>query len=96
MEFAGIDAKALKKQLATGKGDGEILDWVKQNCETAVGRSLKSKPGQRGRSGARLTIPIPANYFNSLHKQVAPERTDITSWFDLLDVDDFGSYGGKV
>jgi len=25
-EFAGIDAEALKKQLAAGKGDGEILE----------------------------------------------------------------------
>src|SRR6266853_2292423 len=27
--FLGIDAEALKAQLATGKGDGEILGWIK-------------------------------------------------------------------
>src|SRR2546425_5318307 len=33
LEFAGIDAEALKKQLAAGKGDGEILDWVQKNTK---------------------------------------------------------------
>ena len=35
-------------------------------------------------------------YFNELHKKVAAGRADLTSWFDLLDVDDYASYGGKV
>ena len=35
-------------------------------------------------------------YFHGLHKQVAPKREDIASWFDLLDVDDYVSYGGNA
>jgi hypothetical protein len=26
----------------------------------------------------------------------APKRTDIVTWFDLLDVDDYVSFGGKA
>src|SRR5207302_9953830 len=33
LEFAGISAEALKKQLAAGKGDGEILEWVEKNAK---------------------------------------------------------------
>src|ERR1700722_13199899 len=33
LEFAGIDAEALKKELATGKGDGEILEWIQANAK---------------------------------------------------------------
>src|SRR3954467_12557190 len=33
LEFAGIDAEALKQQLAAGKGDGEILEWVQTNAK---------------------------------------------------------------
>src|SRR6266536_2808568 len=33
LEFAGIDAEALKKQLAAGKGDGEILAWIEKNAK---------------------------------------------------------------
>lgn len=36
------------------------------------------------------------DYFHGVHQQVAPKRTDIASWFDLLDMDDYASFGGKV
>ena len=32
--FAGTDAEALKQQLATGSGDGEILAWLAANSTT--------------------------------------------------------------
>src|SRR6185295_994214 len=33
LDFAGIDPAALKKQLAAGKGDGEILQWIEKNAK---------------------------------------------------------------
>src|SRR4051794_12498707 len=33
LEFAGIDPEALKKELAAGKGDGEILEWTQANAK---------------------------------------------------------------
>jgi hypothetical protein len=95
LEFAGIDAKALKKQLAAGKGDGEILAWVKTNAKprrTEAEIELWSAWQER----RAPDNPDSRGFFNTLHQQIAPERTDIVSWFDLLDVDDYGSYGGAV
>ena len=40
--------------------------------------------------------PDGREYFNGLHKAGAPTRTDITTWFDVLDMDDFASFGGKA
>ena len=34
LNFAGIKADALKKQLALGKSDSEILDWINANSTT--------------------------------------------------------------
>src|SRR3954465_12589103 len=31
LEFLGIDADALRSELAKGKGDGEIFDWIQAN-----------------------------------------------------------------
>ena len=31
LEFAGIDAEALKKEL--GKSDGEVLEWIEKNAK---------------------------------------------------------------
>src|SRR5438552_4454115 len=33
LSFLGLDAEALKQQLTTGKGDGEILEWIQQNAK---------------------------------------------------------------
>lgn len=95
LAFAGIEAKALKKQLAAGKGDGEILDWVKKNAKPPRTES-EIEAWSTWQERRTPDNPDSREFFNGLHKKVAPARTDITSWFDLLDVDDFGSYGGKV
>src|SRR5438034_11382184 len=34
LQFSGIDADALKQQLAAGKGDWEILGWLQTNSTT--------------------------------------------------------------
>lgn len=95
LEFAGIDPEALKKQTATGKGDGKILAWVTKNAKPArtaseiAAWSLHQEQRSPGDVGSR-------EYFHGLHTKVAPLREDIVSWFDLLDLDDYVSFGGKA
>lgn len=95
VEFVGIDPEALKQELAAGKGDGEILEWI-----NAHAKHQRTAPEIEAWSlwQERRTPDNPDSraYFNELHTAAAPKRTDITSWFDLLDVDDYGSFGGKV
>lgn len=95
LEFTGIDPKALKKQLAAGKSDGEILAWINANAKpkrTAPEIAAWSA-WQEQRSPDN---PDSREFFNKIHRQVAPKRTDIVTWFDLLDVDDYVSFGGKA
>jgi hypothetical protein len=33
INFLGLDVAALREQLAAGKGDGEILEWVNANAK---------------------------------------------------------------
>ncbi len=35
-------------------------------------------------------------YMSELHAKIAPKREDITTWFDLLDVDDYVTFGGQA
>jgi hypothetical protein len=95
LQFAGIDSGKLKKQLETGKGDGAILEWVRKNSSTqpAAAQILAWSMHQEQRAPSDTEA---RKYFNDLHEKVAPQRDDLTSWFDLLDADDFGSFGGKV
>ena len=95
LKFVGIDAEALKKHLAAGKGDGEILDWIQANAkhkrtevEIAAWSTMIDQRAP-GNTEART-------YFNNLHEKAAPKREDIVSWSDLLDLDDYVSFGGKA
>lgn len=94
LEFAGISAEALKKQLAAGKGDGEILAWIEKHAKHRRADSeivaWSAHQEQRAPSDSESRA-----YFNDLHSKTAPQREDIATWFDLLDVDDYASFGGK-
>jgi hypothetical protein len=93
LEFAGIDPEALKKEL--GKSDTEILEWIKTHAKhkRTMSEILAWSAWQDQRSPDN---PDSREYFNSLHKAGAPKRTDISSWFDVLDMDDFVTFGGKA
>jgi hypothetical protein len=95
LEFTGINAEALKKQLAAGKGDWEIFEWVQKN-----GKHKRTEPEIAAWSDfAERRVPEDIEsreFFNELQKKAAPNREDVRTWFDLLDVDDYVSFGGKA
>jgi hypothetical protein len=95
LDFAGVDPEALLRQLKTGKGDGEILEWIHANAGLKRTDSeiaaWSTQAEQRGPSD-----PESREYFNGLHTKAAPKREDVATWFDLLDVDDYVSFGGKA
>lgn len=93
LEFVGIDPKALKKQLT--KSDTAVLEWVKANAKhQRTGPEIVAwSAWQEQRAPDN---PDSREYFNGLHKAGAPKRTDIVTWFDVLDLDDYVSFGGKA
>jgi hypothetical protein len=94
-QFTGIDAEALKQQLAAGKGDGEILEWITANAKfKRTAPEIEAWSIFQDRRAP--DNPDSRSYLNEIHTSVAPKRTDIASWFDVLDVDDYASFGGQV
>lgn len=94
-EFVGVDAEALKQQLADGKGDGEILKWIQENSTT------RPRPSDIAAWSSLQERRVPTDpesraFFNELHSKAAEHREDIATWFDLLDLDDYVSFGGKA
>jgi hypothetical protein len=93
LEFAGIDAGALKKQLAAGKSDGEILSWVRQQAKN------KHTEAEILAWSAFQNLRAPSDtesreFFQGQHAKIAPKRDDVATWFDLLDLDDYVTFGG--
>jgi hypothetical protein len=94
-EFVGIKAEALKKQAAQGKGDGEMLAWIEANAKFK--RSAVEIAAWSAFSEQRVPADLESRkYFSELHAAAAPKREDLGTWFDLLDVDDFVTFGGKA
>jgi len=95
LNFVGINPAAMKKELAKGKGDAEILTWIEKNAKHKRTDSeivaWSSHAEQRPPAD-----PESREYFNGLHKKAGAHREDIVTWFDLLDLDDYVSYGGKA
>lgn len=95
LNFAGVNAEALKAELAQGKGDGEILEWFNANAEN------KREPFEIAQWSAWRETAVPTDaetreFFNGLHKAAGPKRDDIATWADLLDLDDYVTFGGKA
>jgi hypothetical protein len=94
--FLGLDAAALSEQLATGKGDGEILEWVLKNAKTPRTEweieQWSAHHERRGPTSDAETL----GYFAKYASQVSATREDLTTWMAVLDADDYITFGGKA
>lgn len=94
MDFVGVDQKALKKEIAKGKSDSELLAWINSHAKTPrTGPEIAAwSQWQDQRAPGNTEMRA---YFNESHEKYAPKREDIVTWFDLLDLDDYVSFGGQ-
>jgi hypothetical protein len=93
LEFVGIDPEVLKKQL--NQSDSAVLEWINQNAKykRTMPEILAWSAWQEQ---AAPDNPESREHFNEIQKAAAPKREDIATWFDVLDVDDYASFGGKT
>ena len=94
LEFVGVNPDALRKQLAADKSDGEVLEWIQKNakhkrtepeiCAWSMYQAQRAPADTESRQ-----------FFQETHKKIAPKREDVVTWFDLLDLDDYVTFGGK-
>jgi hypothetical protein len=90
--FTGIDADALLEEVKRGGSDTQLLAWVRERskrlpAEIHAWSSWLEQHGPGGAAGHEWAAEtIKAN---------AGDRDDIRSFADLLDFDDYVSFGGK-
>jgi hypothetical protein len=94
--FVGVDHEALKTELAKGGGDLELLTWIQANSknqrqpwEIAAWSEFHLR---RSPDSDHETITD----FAEEVRKFNPNREDIHTWFDLMDLDDYCSFGGKA
>lgn len=97
LDFVGIDLVELKEAVATGKGDGELLEWI-------LGKARQPRlPHEIEAFSAWHERRVPMAHDKRAkfsHIQASTEagsrRQDVGTWFELLDMDDHASFGGKI
>lgn len=94
--FTGINAEALKSELATGKGDGEMLVWIEENATSKRNpweiQQWSAYFNERTPSGDVETLEFFAKRVGDLSKV----REDVVTWADYLDLEDHVTFGGKA
>lgn len=84
-EFLGIDHEALLKAITDGTG--AVHAFVKAHIEKKTPAELEAWNSKFLASGPEAGSDG-EKFFHELRGQVAPDRTDVTAWADLLDLDE--------
>jgi hypothetical protein len=92
LKFTGIGHEAMLAEIKKGGSDSEVLAWVRANTtrlpsEIAAWSLWMRTHAPGGAEGHE--------WFSEVIKSNASGRDDIFGFFDLLDLDDFRSFGGN-
>jgi hypothetical protein len=90
--FLGISADDVLKLLKDGKSDSEVLAWIRDNTKRTDFEIYQWSEYQTQRAPSDIEG---REYVSGMVKNVAAERDDVVTWFDMLDLDDYASFGGK-
>jgi len=84
-EYLGMDAKAFLNTVKGAKDDSEIEAYAQIFISKKDPRSVEA-------FNKKWLAAVPTGdslkHFNELRTKIAPTRTDVTSWPDLLDLDE--------
>ena len=91
-EFTGIGHQGFLAAVKTGKSDTEMLAWVSAHS--------KRRPLEIVQWSAWMESRCPGGAeghgrFQEIISKLAPERMDIATFFERLDLDDYVSFGGR-
>lgn len=85
-EFLGTDGEEFARKVKELDTDQAIADWVQRSF------LVHKTPAEIERfNGERMHWHPDADhrpFFEGLRNKIAPDRTDVTTWFDLLDLDE--------
>ncbi len=95
VNFVNVDAKGIRQQLEAGKGDQEVLEWIEANCKSK--RTPSEIAAWSDYHDHRGFGDIESmQWVAEQIQKYGPKREDIDTWFALLDLDDYVSFGGKA
>lgn len=96
VQFLGFDPEALLKELATGKGDWEMLEWIQAHSKAPRSpweiEAWSAYMDKRAPDSDAETLAFFAEHLGRLSKT----REDIKTFFEFGELDDYVTFGGKA
>jgi Domain of unknown function (DUF5069) len=93
LSFTGLNAEDILDLLKQGKSDTEVLAWIRERVTKNEWDIAAWSQYQNGRGPSDCES---REFFNESIQKIAPGRDDLLTWFDLLEVDDYVSFGGAA
>jgi hypothetical protein len=85
--FLGVDGNALLEVIKKANSESEIEAYLKPFVDRKSPQEIEAFNADFVTHAPKAGTPG-AEYFLELRNQVAPDRTDVTTWPDLLDLDE--------
>ncbi len=96
VRFLGFDADALLKELEQGKGDWEILQWIQAHCKNPrVPWEIDAWSNFMEKRGPDSDVET-LEFFTDYLAKSSKVREDLKTWFEIIELDDYVSFGGKA
>jgi len=96
VKFLGFDPRALLKKLATGKSDGEMLEWVQAHSKTPrAAWEIEPWSAFMEKRAPDTDAETLASFAKNLG-QLSKTREDVKTFFEFGELDDYVSFGGKA
>ncbi|MDR2462549.1 MAG: DUF5069 domain-containing protein [Verrucomicrobiales bacterium] len=92
-DFLGVKPEGLLEQLKLDKGDFEILQWLNSVAPRAPHEIAQWTTFMDNHTPGTIAF---REHLNATLAAKNTERDDIRTLFDLLDLDDHTSFGGKA
>jgi hypothetical protein len=86
-EFLGVSGEMLLDVIKHAKSDAVIESWLKPYIDRKSPEEIRKFNEEWLKHGPEAGTPA-YEYFMKMRGEVAPERTDVTTWPDLLDLDE--------
>jgi hypothetical protein len=94
-EFLDLDGDTLLDVIKSASNDSEISDFVAPYVHAKEDSEIETFNRDWLKHGPEKGSPQ-EGYFLKLRGEVAPDRTDVTAWADLLDLDEKRSVPQRV
>lgn len=90
LEFLGVTQEAFEEAAWRNPNDTELTEWIASQAEFTAGAAslLNEKLTRHG-----ITTPGSEDSFRKRRDAVCGDRPEVTTYFDLMDIDDQQSFG---